>query len=98
MIKSKDYSNMKRLLSMLNSTTFLRTYSSSPIDPHAYTKELYKKNFIKYPVQSKLAVQHDYVFTGDERLPSLEERLKGENLKSNQEILGRKLIYEMFRI
>lgn len=42
-----------------------------------YVEELYKKNYIKYPNQSKLAVTHDYVFHGEERLPSLAERLKG---------------------
>lgn len=44
---------------------------------YPYTSALYKKNFIRYPVQSKLAVTHDYEFTGDERLPTLSERLKG---------------------
>ncbi len=42
-----------------------------------YTNELYRKKYIKYPVQSRQAILHDYVFHGDERLPSLEERLKG---------------------
>ena len=45
-----------------------------------YTSELYKKNYIKYKVQSKTAICHDYVYHGEERLPTLEERLKGENL------------------
>lgn len=42
-----------------------------------YVNELYRKNYIKYPTQSKLAVTHDYTFQGDERLPTLAERLKG---------------------
>lgn len=41
-----------------------------------YTTELYRKNYIKYPVQSRQAILHDYIFHGDERLPNLEERLK----------------------
>ncbi|CAF0747875.1 unnamed protein product [Brachionus calyciflorus] len=45
-------------------------------DPYPYTTELYKKNFIKYPTQSKQAILHDQLYIGDERLPSLEERLK----------------------
>lgn len=44
---------------------------------YPYTSALYKKNYIRYPVQSKLTVTHDYEFTGDERLPTLSERLKG---------------------
>lgn len=42
-----------------------------------YTNELYKKNYIKYPTQSKQAIIHDYNYSGDERLPTFEERLKG---------------------
>jgi hypothetical protein len=43
-----------------------------------YVDELYRKNYMKYPTQSKLAVTHDYIFSGEERLPSLAERLKGK--------------------
>ena len=42
-----------------------------------YTNDLYRKNYIQYPVQSRQAIQHDYVYTGEERLPTLAERLKG---------------------
>ena len=48
-----------------------------------YTNELYKKKYIKYPVQSRQAILHDYVFHGDERLPTLQERLKGYFCISN---------------
>ena len=53
-------------------------YYSTQVNPaYPYTSELYKKNYIKYPVQSRSAICHDYVYHGNERLPSLEERLKG---------------------
>lgn len=42
----------------------------------SYTTDLYKKNYIKYTVQSQSAICHDYVYDGDERLPSLQERLE----------------------
>lgn len=52
-------------------------YYSTQVNPaYPYTSELYKKNYIKYPVQSRSAICHDYVYHGNERLPSLEERLK----------------------
>lgn len=41
-----------------------------------YTSDLYQKNYIKYPVQSRSAISHDYVYHGRERLPSLKERMK----------------------
>ncbi len=47
---------------------------------YPYTTELYKKNYIKYPTQSRSAIQHDYVFDNNERLPSLKERLKGNTV------------------
>lgn len=59
---------------LVNRVANLRAYST---ELFPYTSELYKKNYIKYPTQSKSAVTHDYVFHGDERLPTLEERLKG---------------------
>jgi hypothetical protein len=49
-----------------------------------YVNELYNKNYIKYPTQSKQAVTHDYVFDGSERLPSLAERLKGNNYSNKK--------------
>ena len=42
-----------------------------------YTKALVKKNYLRYSNESILKVDHDHVYTGHERLPSLEERLKG---------------------
>lgn len=51
-----------------------RSYLSTEFYP--YTTELYRKNYIKYPVQSRQAILHDYLYHGDERLPNLEERLK----------------------
>ncbi len=66
-----------RLLKNLWSTTSKSFYSSQVNSEYPYTSELYKKNYIKYPVQSKSAICHDYVYHGDERLPTLEERLKG---------------------
>lgn len=51
-----------------------RTYTT---ELYPYTSDLYKKNFIKYTVQSRQAIMHDYVYSGDERLPTLAERLKG---------------------
>lgn len=47
---------------------------------YPYTSELYKKKYIKYPTQSRSAIQHDYVFDGNERLPTLKERLKGNQV------------------
>jgi hypothetical protein len=60
------------LIETLNKS--VRNYSMNQLP---YTTELYQKNYIKYKVQSKQGVTHDYVFHGDERLPTLEERLKG---------------------
>ena len=52
-------------------------YSTRAADSaYPYTSELYKKNYIKYPVQSRSAISHDYVFHGPERLQSIEERMK----------------------
>ena len=47
---------------------------------YPYISELYKKNYIKYPTQSRSAIQHDYVFDDKERLPTLKERLKGKQV------------------
>jgi len=47
---------------------------------YPYTSELYKKKYIKYPTQSRPAIQHDYVFDESERLPTLKERLKGNQV------------------
>jgi hypothetical protein len=45
-----------------------------------YTSKLVKENFMRYGKQTLPRAQHDYVYTGSERLPSLEERLKGRFL------------------
>jgi hypothetical protein len=68
-----------RLSGRIIANKTIRHSSSSPVPPpsdlHAYTTELYKKNYIKYTVQSQQTITHDYVYTGDERLPTLEQRL-----------------------
>jgi hypothetical protein len=58
----------------------VRNYSVNQLNPNQlpYTMELYRKNFIKFKVKSKQGVTHDYVYHGDERLPTYEERLKGK--------------------
>lgn len=75
-----------RLLKQLWSPTLTSQccYSSQVNSAYPYTSELYKKNYIKYPVQSKSAICHDYVYHGDERLPSLKERLKGAKIYYNR--------------
>ena len=75
--------NNIRLLKQLWSTTKTSQcyYSSQVNSTYPYTSDLYKKNYIKYPVQSKSAICHDYVYHGDERLPSLEERLRGTTMR-----------------
>ena len=45
---------------------------------YKYTQGLINKNYIKYPQKSILRVDHDHVYTDHERLPTLEERLKGK--------------------
>ena len=47
-------------------------------DLYPYTTAMYKKNYIRYTVQSKQAIIHDYEFTGDERLPTFAERIQGK--------------------
>lgn len=56
---------------------------------YPYTSELYRKNYIKYPVQSRQAILHDYFFHDDERLPSLEERLK--EFRDPEELNGKQI-------
>lgn len=76
-IKSSTGNSLKPLLDQLVqhiSAVPRRTYTT---ELYPYTTELYKKNYIRYQVQSKQGVIHDYLFTGDERLPRLTERLKG---------------------
>lgn len=68
-------SNLKNLNRLnLNSKILSRAQSNVS---ESYTTDLYKKNYIKYTVQSQSAICHDYVYDGDERLPTLEERLEG---------------------
>jgi hypothetical protein len=84
MLKIQLSSSVNRFLTPKNAASllnYLRDYST-PTDLHSYTNELYKKNYIQYPVQSQLGVTHDYVFHGDERLPTLEERMKGKKRES----------------
>jgi hypothetical protein len=79
MLKSFNNLNQIKLKnSRLASLNILnkRNESTAPGELHSYTEKLYQENYIKYPVQSKVAVTHDYVFHGDERLPTLEQRLK----------------------
>jgi hypothetical protein len=51
-----------------------RSYTT---DLYPYTTELFKQNYIKYTKQAKINVTHDYVYTGDERLPTFSDRMKG---------------------
>ena len=74
-IKINNLKTLSNLLS-INGARYYSTPTTYNIDNFPYTGELYKKNFIKYPVQSKQAVTHDYVYHGQERLPSYEERMK----------------------
>ncbi len=50
----------------------------SKFQPFTYTSKLVKENFMRFGKQSVMDVQHDYVFTGSERLPNIEERMKGK--------------------
>jgi hypothetical protein len=74
-IKVNNFKTLSNLLS-LNGARCFSTPTTYNIDNLPYTSELYRKNYIKYPVQSKQAVTHDYVYHGKERLPSYEERMK----------------------
>jgi hypothetical protein len=67
----KNFKNFNRLISL---TINNQSYT---VDAFPYTNELYKKNYIKYPVQSRQAICHDEIYANNERLPTLEERLKG---------------------
>ncbi len=51
---------------------------SESFEPFPYTSNLFRKNYIRFVKQSVSAVSHDYVYTGSERLPALEQRLKGK--------------------
>lgn len=64
-----------------------RSYLSTELYP--YTTELYRKNYIKYPAQSRQAILHDYLYHEDERLPSLEERLK--EYRDPEELAGKQI-------
>ncbi len=74
-IKINNFKTLSNILSG-NGTRYYSTPTTYNIDNFPYTSELYRKNFIKYPVQSKQAVTHDYVYHDKERLPSYEERMK----------------------
>ena len=63
-----------KLQPLIHRFSLVRGYTT---DFFPYTNELYKKKYIQYPTLSKQGVQHDYKFTGDERLPTFDERLKG---------------------
>jgi hypothetical protein len=41
-----------------------------------YTAKLYRKNFNKYPTQSKVAISHEKVYRGEDALKSFDERMK----------------------
>ena len=47
-------------------------------EPFHYTNALFRKNYNKYKKLSILRVDHDHVYTDHERIPTLEERLKGQ--------------------
>ena len=67
-----------KLLKLTNQTLLrqIQYYSTHLKPEYPYTSELYHKNYIKYPVQSRSAICHDYVYHGDERLKTLDERLE----------------------
>ena len=65
-----------------------RSYTT---EQYPYIAEMYKKNYIKYPVQSKQGVQHDYKFTGDERLPTFADRLEGSHFNTKLALQFRSL-------
>ena len=75
-MKLFDLKKAKPLVNHLYSNG-LRQYTT---DFFPYTNELYKKKYIRYPVQSRMGIQHDYLYSGSERLPTLAERLKGSHL------------------
>lgn len=64
-------------LGLINCTRLSQYSTQVANSAYPYTNELYKKNYIKYPVQSRSAILHDYVFHGSERLKTIEERMKG---------------------
>ena len=69
---------------LIYTSSFIRNrFSYYTTQAFPYVDELYRKNYMKYPTQSKLAVTHDYIFSEEERLPSLAERLKGMKLFIN---------------
>ena len=75
---------LKNLLNLGNTRIYLCQKANYVTELFPYTTELYRKNYIKYPVQSKLAIVHDYKFTGQERLPTFDERIKGDFLQINK--------------
>lgn len=46
-------------------------------EPYPYTHTLYKKNYLKYRKMSIAGIDHDYIYEQYERIPTVEERLKG---------------------
>jgi hypothetical protein len=66
---------MQRIFYSSQSQT--QEYSFPENELYHYTKTLYRKNYMKYNNQSIVKVDHDHVYTAQERLPNLQERLKG---------------------
>lgn len=77
---TKNGNCLKKLLLDQIQTTAQRiipSVANYTTELYPYTSALYKKNFKPHPVKSRQEITHDYVYTGDERLPTLSERLKG---------------------
>jgi hypothetical protein len=74
-VKNNNISIQRILYSTSNEFNFPKNESFH------YTQALLRKNFIKYKKQSILRVDHDHVYTDHERLPTLDERLKGILIK-----------------
>ena len=77
---TKNGNCLKKLLLDQIQTTAQRiipSVANYTTELYPYTSALYKKNFKPHPVKSRQEITHDYVYTEDERLPTLSERLKG---------------------